>query len=155
MGKPESSASTSQLSKEHLFKCFRRKTSNQREAVELIHGYKSETGPLKDLFDSKIDNYKSLLQWAGIRGWSDVCKILIDDHHCCPNYEDDNKWTVLHNVCRNGYIDLVRYFVSKPFEMDPLKTNKKGFTPLEYSRRYGYTEITKYLESISKSSIFI
>ena len=79
--------------------------------------------------------------------------MLINDHHCDPFYEDDNKWTVLHNVCRNGYIDLVRYFVSKPFQMDPSKKNKDGTTPLDFSKRHGYTDITKYLESISESSI--
>ena len=152
MSKPESSESTNSFSKEDLFKCFRRKTSNKREAIDRIRRYNSET-PLKDLVDTKEYNCKSLLQWAGIREWSDVCEMLINDHHCDPFYEDDNKWTVLHNVCRNGYIDLVRYFVSKPFEMDPLKKNKDGDTPLDFSKQFGYTDITKYLESISKSSI--
>ncbi len=153
MSKPENSESASNsFSKEDLFDCFIRKTSNKREAIDRIRGYNSET-PLKDLVDTKEHNYKSLLQWAGIRGWRDVCAILINDHHCDPLYEDDNKWTVLHNVCRNGHIDLVRYFVSKPFEMDPLMKTKDETTPLDLSIQHGYTDITKYLESIISMSL--
>ena len=144
------------MADEHIFECFRRRTSNESEAIELIHGYNSET-PLKDLFDTKEHNCKSLLQWAGIRGWSDVCEMLIYEHHCDPFYEDHSKLTVLHNVCRNGHIDLVRYFVSKPFEMDPLKKNINGTTPLDLSKRHGYTDITKYLatKSTNKSTQFM
>ncbi len=149
MSKPENSESASNsFSKEDLFDCFIRKTSNKKEAIDHIRGYNSET-PLKDLVDTKEHNYKSLLQWAGIRGWRDVCAILINDHHCDPFYEDDNKWTVLHNVCRNGYIDLVRYFVST-CKMEQLihKKNIDGITPLQFSILCRRTNITEYLENI-------
>ena len=138
---------TSSNSNEDLFSCFRSKTQNKARAIELIRGYNDPETPLKDLVDTKEHHCKSLLQWAGIRGWSDVCKLSINDYQCDPFYEDENNWTVLHNACRNGHIDLVRYFVGKPWSMDPLKKNKDGHTPLDFSKQHGYNDITKFLES--------
>ena len=134
------------ISTEDLFKCFRLETRNKDRAIELIHKYNNPKIPLKDLVDTKDHNNKTLLMWAGIRGWSDVCELLINDYQCDPLYEDENNWTVLHNVCRNGHIDLVRYFVKKPFYMDPLKKNRDGTTPLNFSKQYNHTDITEYLE---------
>ena len=139
------------MSHGYPFRCFRRNTVDKPTALKLISEY--DHSIVKTLFDSKEYNSRSLLQWAGIRGWSDVCEMLINNHHCDPFYEDDNKRNVLHNVCRNGHIDLVRYFVSKPFQMDPSKKNKDGTTPLDFSKRHGYTDITKYLEIITSKSI--
>ena len=136
------------ISKEDLFASFRRKSSHKDRAIDLIRRYNKPETPLKDLVDTKEHNCKSLLQWASIRGWSDVCELLIRDHQCDPLYEDENNWTVLHNVCRNGHFDLVRYYVSKPFFMDHLKKNKQGTTPLDYSIDHGHTDITDYLKSI-------
>ena len=135
------------MSKEYLFSCFRSKTQNKARAIELIRGYNDPETPLKDLVDTKEHNYKSLLQWAGIRGWSDVCQLLINGYQCDPFYEDENNWTVLHNVCRNGYIDLVKYFVSKPWGMDPSKKNKDGDTPLDLSTK---KDVIKYLKSLGQ-----
>ncbi len=130
-----------------LFVSFRRKTHNKSKAIKLIQ---TSGIQLNSLVDTKDHHYKSLLQWAGIRGWLDVCEMLINDYKRDPLYEDINNWTVLHNVCRNGYIDLVRYFMSKPFQMKPLIhwINKNGDTPLDLSKKHGYTDITEYLENI-------
>ena len=135
-----------------LFVSFRQKTQNKSKAIELIHTCNNSGIQLNGLVDTEEHHYKSLLQWAGIRGWHDVCKKLIV-FKCDPLYEDINNWTVLHNVCRNGYIDLVRYFMSKPFQIKPLIhwKNNDGHTPLDLSKKYGYTDITEYLENIIKS----
>ena len=134
------------MSHEYPFRCFRRNTEDKPTALKLISEY--DHSRVKTLFDSKKYNSRSLLQWAGIRGWSDVCKMLINDYQCDPLYEDDNEWTVLHNVCRNGHFDLVKYFTSKPLCMDPLKKNKNGDTPLMLSKEFGHKAITRYLRQI-------
>ena len=133
---------------EDLFSCFRRKTSNKARAIQLIREYKHPEIPIKDLVDTKEHNSKSLLQWAGIGGWSDVCELLINDYQCDPLYEDENNWTVLHDVCCNGHVDLVRYFTTERWAMNPLKKNKDGDTPLDLSIKHGYNDITSCLESV-------
>ena len=145
---PETTNELERILKEDIFASFRRKSSHKDRAIDLIQRYNNPETPLKDLVDTKEHNYKSLLQWASIRGWSDVCELLIRDHQCDPFYEDENDWTVLHNVCCKGHFDLVRYYVSKPFLMDPLKKNKQGTTPLDYSIHHGLTDISDYLKSI-------
>ncbi len=152
MSKPKS-RSVSTKESEYLLECFRQKTSNTTKPISLMSRYNSKL-PLKDLVD-KNRYSRSLLQLAGIRGWSDVCAILIDDHHCDPFYEDDNKWTVLHNVCRNGHIDLVRYFVSTFKMMKQLihKKNKDGTTPLDFSILYHHNKIAEYLVNIKIKSV--
>ena len=145
---PLLNANMASFNHEELFRSFRYKTHTKARAIELIRGYNDPETPLKDLVDTKEHHCKSLLQWAGIRGWSDVCQLLINDYQCDPFYESEGDWTVLHNVCGRGHIDLVRYFVSKPWSMDPLKKNKDGHTPLDFSKHYGYIDITKYLSKI-------
>ncbi len=147
MSNPKSRLESTKES-DDLLECFRQKTSDTTEPIALMSRYNSKTPLLKDLVDKERYS-RSLLQLAGIRGWSDVCEMLINDHHCDPFYEDDNKWTVLHNVCRNGYIDLVRYFVST-CKMEQLihKKNIDGITPLQFSILCRRTNITEYLENI-------
>ena len=134
---------------EELFRCFRRKTaSDQDEALRRIRTYdKSVIKGLVDLKDPKGKN-KSLLQWACIRGWGKVCKILIEEYECDPYYDKDTgNWTLLHNVCYNGYIDLAQYFMSEPFNMDPLKKNAQGDTPLSLAKKMDHQDVAKYLET--------
>ena len=143
---------------EEIFRCFRSDTADKNEAIRLIHAYNNPSKPLSDLvdWDDPKDKRRSLLQWACIRGWSDVVETLINEYKCDPYYDGDrDKWTLLHNVCYNGHIKLVHDFLDKPFYMDPLKKNAKGDTPLSLARKMSHQDIVEYLENVIGSFIWL
>ena len=70
-------------------------------------------------------------------------ELLITTYHCNPNCTTSGGWTSLHYACASNHLPTVKLLTTQ-YCLDPLKTDRRGFTPLDYSR--GETRI--YLQQI-------
>ena len=41
------------------------------------------------------DNW-TLLHWAAVHGWHDMCRLLVEQYNVCPTYKDVFGWSPLH-----------------------------------------------------------
>ena len=95
-----------------------------------------------DLHRSKwyLCQNKTLLHYSCYHGWLDVTKRLVEEYHCDPESEDEAGDTPLHEACREGHVDIVRYL-----GCSTTCHNKKGDTPLHVAFRKGHVDIVRYL----------
>ena len=84
------------------------------------------------------------LYHACVRGDKDeVIKLLNEGAAKYVNYSSGTGDTPLHNVCRHGWLDLVKVFI----EMCNCKvwaTDKGGLTPVHYIFKYAHMDIIEY-----------
>ena len=78
------------------------------------------------------DNW-TLLHWAASSGWTDVCRLLVEQYQVDPHCRDSFGRTALHIASYNNYLDTVQYLVTSVC-CDPLTEDKLGDTPLSLSR---------------------
>ena len=78
---------------------------------------------------------RTLLHWAAIRGWTDVCRLLVEQYQVDPHCRDSSiGGTALHYASRFNNLDVVQYLVSSVC-CDPLTDDNWGDTPLSSSSR--------------------
>ncbi len=83
----------------------------------------------------------TLLHWAAsINGWTDVCRLLVEQYQVDPHCGDSNGWTALHYASMYDHLDTVQYLVNSVC-CDPLTENNGGYTPLSTSRLSGKTRL--------------
>ena len=92
--------------------------------------------------ETVIDSCNSgikLIHLAALRGWGDVCKLLVEEYNCEPTAVDDEGRNPLHVACRYGIEESVKYLVTLPSvlrrinDKDPLN----GYTPLHFACMWG------------------
>ena len=79
-------------------------------------------------------NNSTLLHCAASNGWTDVCRLLVEQYQVDPHCRDSYGWTALHYASVYNYLDIVQYLVSSVC-CDPLTEDKLGDTPLSSSSR--------------------
>ena len=85
------------------------------------------------------DSYNStLLHSAASRGWTDVCRLLVEQYQVDPHCRNSFEYTALYYASTDNHLDIVQYLVSSVC-CDPLTKDKLGHTPLSYS--YGETRL--------------
>ena len=88
-------------------------------------------------------NNWTLLHWAAIRGWTDVCRLLVEQYQVDPHCRDISGRTALHYASIHNHLDTVQYLVSSVC-CDPLTKDNGGHTPLSWSKG----EIRLFLQGI-------
>ena len=92
---------------------------------------------------------QTLLHWAARNGWTDVCRLLVEQYQVDPHCRTSIGYTALHYASVynwasiHNHLDTVQYLVSSVC-CDPLTEDNRGFTPLSLSS--GETEL--FLEGI-------
>ena len=72
---------------------------------------------------------QTLLYSAARNGWTDVCRLLVEQYQVDPHCRDSLEWTALHWASYNDHLDVVQYLVSSVC-CDPLTESNSGNTPL-------------------------
>ena len=80
----------------------------------------------------------TLLHCAAINGWTDVCRLLVEQYQVDPHCRNSTGYTALHYASILNYLDVVQYLVSSVC-CDPLTEDNGGITPL--SRSSGETRL--------------
>lgn len=94
---------------------------------------------VRDPAGIRDSNNRTLLHWAAIRGWTDVCRLLVEQYQVDPHCRDSSDgYTALHYASILNRLDVVQYLVSSVC-CDPLTEDKWGDTPL--SRSSGETRL--------------
>ena len=57
---------------------------------------------------------------------------------------DDNKWTLLHHACYNGWYEVAKTLIEK-YISDPTCKDSRGKFPLHYACKQGHYMVTEYL----------
>ena len=79
------------------------------------------------------DSYnRTLLHYAAFNGWTDVCRLLVEQYQVDPHCRNSYGWTALHIASEFNRLDTVQYLVSSVC-CDPLTETNGGHTPLSKS----------------------
>lgn len=73
----------------------------------------------------------------------DMSSKLLNKKQINKKYPEFNNQTLLHIASENGYLDIVRSFVTKGAELDPIDNN--GDTPLLLAIKNEHYDVTEYL----------
>ena len=74
----------------------------------------------------------TLLHYAARYGWTDVCRLLVEQYQVDPHCRSSGGWTALHYASEFNHLDIVQYLVSSVC-CDPLTEDNWGGTPLSDS----------------------
>ena len=89
-------------------------------------------------------NNWTLLHWAAEYGWTDVCRLLVEQYQVDPHCRSSGGWTALHCAARNGWTDVCRLLVEQ-YQADPHCRNSGGYTALHYASIYNHLDVVQYL----------
>ena len=89
---------------------------------------------------------QTLLHFAARNGWTDVCRLLVEQYQVDPHCRDSDGKTALHNAARNGWTDVCRLLVEQ-YQVDPHCRNSIGCTALHYASIYNHLDTVQYLVS--------
>ena len=118
------------MTAEQLLNAFR--YSGDKEKVLSLLPIVSDPAGITD------SNNWTLLHYAARRGWTDVCRLLVEQYQVDPHCRDSTGWTALHIASILNQLDIVQYLVTSVC-CDPLTESNYGRTPL--SRSSGETEL--------------
>ena len=89
---------------------------------------------------------RTLLHLAADRGWTDVCRLLVEQYQVDPDCRDSGGDTALHCAANNGWIDVCRLLVEQ-YQVDPHCRDRDGWTALHIASCYNNLDIVQYLVS--------
>ena len=89
----------------------------------------------------------SLLHWAAGRGWTDVCRLLVEQYQVDPHCRDSSGRTALYYASEFNHLDTVQYLVTSVC-CDPLTENKLGLTKSNRG-------LTPFSVSIGETELFL
>ena len=81
------------------------KNGEKTAAMELL----SKVQKPEDLKDSRN---RTLVHLAAVRGWHDMCQILVEGYHLSPTEKDINGRRPLHHACEHGSAQVVNYLLT-------------------------------------------
>ena len=74
----------------------------------------------------------TLLHYAARRGWSDVCRTLVEQYQCRVDETDDAGSNALHTACVFGEVAVVKYLLTLRSVLANIAArDRHGRTPLE------------------------
>ena len=89
---------------------------------------------------------RTLLHWAASNGWTDVCRLLVEQYQVDPHCRSSDGETALHWAARNGWTDVCRLLVEQ-YQVDPHCRDSIGFTALHIASIYNRLDTVQYLVS--------
>ena len=93
---------------------------------------------VRDPAGIRDSNNQTLLHWAARNGWTDVCRLLVEQYQVGVHCRNSIGCTALHCASEYNRLDIVQYLVSSVC-CDPLTKDNGGHTPLSWSS--GETEL--------------
>ena len=92
---------------------------------------------------------ETLLHCAALNGWTDVCRLLVEQYQVDPHCRDSmGGWTALHWAARNGWTDVCRLLVEQ-YQVDPHCRDSNGRTALHWASYKNHLDTVQYLVSSS------
>ena len=88
------------------------------------------------------DSY--MVHCAAYRGWTDVCRLLVEQYQVDPHCKTSNGETALHYAARNGWTDVCRLLVEQ-YQVDQHCKDSVGRTALHYAASNGWTDVCRLL----------
>ena len=91
------------------------------------------------------DNW-TLVHYAAEYGWTDVCRLLVEQYQVDPHCRTSDGKTALHYAARNGWTDVCRLLVEQ-YQVDPHCRDIIGYTALHWASIRNHLDIVQYLVS--------
>ena len=95
----------------------------------------------------------TLVHYATIHGWEDVCKLLVEKYNCKPTTVDDSGMSPLHVACLLGKEASLKYLLSLPSVLRRIDDKDSlGRTPLHwacYCHNFALVEILLGTSSVN------
>ncbi len=92
------------------------------------------------------NNNRTLLHFAADNGWTDVCRLLVEQYQVDPHYRDTVGWTALHCASLRGWTDVCRLLVEQ-YLVDPHCRDSGGWTALYWAGIHNHLDVVQYLVS--------
>ena len=89
---------------------------------------------------------ETLLHCAASNGWTDVCRLLVEQYQVDPHCRNSGGWTALHNAAYHGWTDVCRLLVEQ-YQVDPHCRNSIGWTALHIASILNHLDTVQYLVS--------
>ena len=86
------------------------------------------------------------LHYAADNGWTDVCRLLVEQYQVDPNCRDSIGYTALHYAAGNGWTDVCRLLVEQ-YQVNPYCRNSTGWTALHLASKHNRLDVVQYLVS--------
>jgi ankyrin repeat protein len=83
------------------------------------------------------------LDYAASERYSNIDRMLLDDHDANPNTQDLEARIPLTWAARNGHIETVQILVDDTDDVD--HEGQYGITLLENAARYGHNDVIRFL----------
>ena len=94
-------------------------------------------------------NNRILLHYAASNGWTDVCRLLVEQYQADPHCRSRDGRTALHCAASNGWTDVCRVLVEQ-YQVDPHCRDSDGYTALHIASILSYNnrlDTVQYLVS--------
>ena len=92
------------------------------------------------------NNDRTLLHFAADNGWTDVCRLLVEQYQVDPHCRDSGGWTALHCASLRGWTDVCRLLVEQ-YQVDPYCSTNDGYTALHCACIDDHLDVVQYLVS--------
>ena len=87
---------------------------------------------------------RTLLHYAARYGWTDVCRLLVEQYQADRHCRDSYGYTALHYAARRGWTDVCRLLVEQ-YQVDPHCRDSIGRTALHWASIFNYLDTVQYL----------
>ncbi len=95
----------------------------------------------------KTSGGRTALHCAAIRGWTDLCRLLVEQYQVDPHCRDNDRgYTALHWAANNGWPDVCRLLVEQ-YRVNPHCRDNSGWTALHRACHYDQLDVVQYLVS--------
>ena len=89
----------------------------------------------------------TLLHFAARNGWTDVCRLLVEQYQVDPHCRNSIGWTALHSAASRGWTDVCRLLVEQ-YQVDPHCRDSIGWTALHSAASiHNHLDVVQYLVS--------
>ena len=89
----------------------------------------------------------TLLHYAALRGWTDVCRLLVEQYQVDPHCRDSIGRTALHSAAFNGWTDVCRLLVEQ-YQVDPHCRDSNGWTALHWASKHNHLNYNDHLDIV-------
>ena len=115
-------------------------TGDKEKALSLLPVVSDPAGIRDSVYN------RTLLHCAAFRGWTDVCRLLVEQYQVDPHCRDSIGETALHYAARRGWTDVCRLLVEQ-YQVNPHCRDISGRTALHWASIFNRLDIVQYLVS--------
>ena len=94
----------------------------------------------------------TLLHYAVRRGWTDVCRLLVEQYQVDPHCKTNAGETALHYAAQSGFTDVCRLLVEQ-YQVDPHCRNRNGYTALHRANFYNKLDVVVCVTDSTKTEV--